>query len=70
MAFRLDAAAVLRSATEKMPSGTVSGTGDSSAGSWSRVAAAGETPPLDPGRGHRWSSPSPIGSCWPYGVRA
>jgi two-component system sensor histidine kinase KdpD len=50
LAFRLEGAAVLRSTTEKMPSGTVSGTAESPPGSWSRVAAAGETPPLDPGQ--------------------
>ena len=50
LAFRLDGAAVLRSATAKMPSGTVSGTAESSPGSWSQVAAAGETPPLEPGQ--------------------
>ncbi len=50
LAFRLDAAAILRSATEKMPSGTVSGRAESSPGSWSTVAAAGETPPLEPGQ--------------------
>jgi two-component system sensor histidine kinase KdpD len=48
LAFRLDGAAVLRSSSEMMPSGTVSGTAESSPGSWARVAAAGETPPLDP----------------------
>ena len=69
LAFRLDGAAVLRSATEKMPSGTVSGTADSSPGRgprWPPPARPHRSTPARP----RWSSPSPTGSCWPYGVRA
>jgi two-component system sensor histidine kinase KdpD len=50
IAFRLEGAAVLRSDTAKMPSGTVSGTAESPSGSWSTVAGAGEDPPPDPGQ--------------------
>ncbi len=48
VAFRLDAAAVLRSDTGLPPVGGPPGTAEAAAGTWSPVAAAGQDPPQRP----------------------
>jgi two-component system sensor histidine kinase KdpD len=49
VAFRLDAAAVLRSDGERVPLRASSGADHSPDGPWSTVASAGNQPPRDPG---------------------
>ena len=48
VAFRLDAASVLRSGTDRSETPAVPGTPEFSTGPWSLVASAGQPPPLGP----------------------
>jgi two-component system sensor histidine kinase KdpD len=48
VAFRLDAAAVLRSDTGLPPAGGLTGTAEATAATWSSVATAGQDPPQRP----------------------
>ena len=48
VAFRLDAAAILRTDTDLLQAGAAPGGPEFSAGSWSPVATAGDQPPLSP----------------------